>query len=49
MNERSIFNESTGSFFRYASDEYPVPKSSTASRTPRFLRAASAGVLVTPP
>ena len=35
MNERSIFSVSTGSTFRCASDDWPVPKSSMPMRTPR--------------
>ena len=34
-NDRSIFRMSTGRCFRRDSDEYPVPKSSMARRTPR--------------
>ena len=34
----STFRQSMGSFFREESDEYPVPKSSMAMRTPRSLR-----------
>src|SRR5215211_2548737 len=33
----SIFSSSTGRRFRYASEEYPVPKSSIARRTPMSL------------
>jgi hypothetical protein len=35
--ERSIFKTSTGNWRRYESEEYPVPKSSIAIRTPRDL------------
>ncbi len=34
ISDRSIFNVSIGRSRRYASDEYPVPKSSIAIRTP---------------
>ncbi len=34
MNDRSIFSVSIGSHCKYASDEYPVPKSSSAMLTP---------------
>ena len=41
MNERSIFRMSTGNWRRYASDEYPVPKSSIATLMPSALTAVS--------
>ena len=41
MNERSILSELTGSFARYPSDEYPVPKSSIAMLTPMSRMALS--------
>ncbi len=41
MNERSIFSASTGNRWRWASEEYPVPKSSIAIRTPSALIAVS--------
>ncbi len=36
-NDRSILISLRGNYRRYASDEYPVPKSSTARRTPIAL------------
>ena len=39
MNDLSIFRMSTGNWRRYDSDEYPVPKSSTAMRTPESRSA----------
>ncbi len=46
-NDRSIFKRSTGNWCRYASDEYPVPKSSTAIERPcpSGLRARSSARL----
>ena len=40
MNERSTFSVSTEKRFKYDSDEYPVPKSSSAMRTPSRFNAA---------
>nr|BFE78439.1 hypothetical protein GCM10020093_010400 [Planobispora longispora]BFE88652.1 hypothetical protein GCM10020093_112530 [Planobispora longispora] len=45
MNERSIFKISTGNVRRYANDEYPVPKSSNAIRTPCARRSASTSTI----
>jgi hypothetical protein len=42
MNARSIFSSCTGNSRRYASDEYPVPKSSIDNCTPSFRRLVSA-------
>ena len=39
MNARSIFSSSTGSSRSFASDEYPVPKSSMAMRRPPRCRS----------
>src|SRR6185312_88881 len=41
MNERSIFTRSTGSFDNSPSDEYPVPKSSSATRKPALRSSRS--------
>ena len=35
----SIFKKSTGRFLRYANDDRPLPKSSSAKRQPRCLSA----------
>jgi len=41
MNERSTLSTSTGNSRRRPSEEYSVPKSSIASRTPRPLSSSS--------
>ena len=41
MNERSILILSIGYFFKYDNDEYPVPKSSTASEMPKSFSRCS--------
>jgi hypothetical protein len=41
MNDWSIFSASTGNRCRWASEEYPVPKSSIAMRTPSCFSAVS--------
>ena len=43
-NTRSTFSSSTGNFARYASEEYPVPKSSNEIRTPSARSRARASV-----
>src|SRR4051812_50170643 len=45
-NERSIFSSSTGRRRRWASDDQPVPKSSSEIRTPR--RAIASNVAAAP-
>ena len=42
---RSIFTSSIGSCLRYASDEYPVPKSSMATRIPQVRSVARISVM----
>ena len=44
MNDLSIFSSSIASCLRYVSDALPVPKSSTASRTPIARRLSSTSI-----
>jgi hypothetical protein len=45
VKDRSIFRMSTGNWRRYVNDEYPVPKSSMASRTPVRLSSTNRSLM----